>query len=62
MTDKKKLKPCPFCGGEAKVVKADITYTVMCIQCPATIGRQWYAERKEAVEAWNRRVDGDHFD
>ena len=54
-----KLKPCPFCGGEAKVVeKFPPYYIVECTKCPASVGRMWFGERSEAVDAWNQR-EGD---
>lgn len=56
-----KLKPCPFCGGEAKV-KAYSNGThfwcqVSCDRCGVTQDgiRNDYGE-KQAVEAWNRRA------
>lgn len=54
------LKRCPFCGGEAHFLhddggdSGDETYSVECDNCSCDIG--WYNTRKEAVEAWNRRV------
>ena len=64
------LKPCPFCGGEAKVMVAaykGVAY-VECLKCSAMMGRTsqmgstyrdgfWahIASSEEAVKAWNRR-------
>ena len=64
MTDK--LKPCPFCGGEARRIYAtqyddSRSYSVMCISCRTAIFRpkkgEWdsYRSIDEAIEAWNRR-------
>lgn len=52
-----KLKPCPFCGGEAKIVREEYLYIVRCTKCPCDMGRQWYTRKKEAIKAWNRRAD-----
>ncbi|MBE6784163.1 MAG: restriction alleviation protein, Lar family [Ruminococcaceae bacterium] len=59
MTD---LKPCPFCGGEAILQKG--TDGRCWIECNITkshcsvIPKTWaYKTKKEAIEAWNRRVD-----
>lgn len=55
---RKKLKPCPFCGGEAAETES-LTgglYFVVCSDndC-AAIGAYRYSE-EEAIKAWNRRV------
>lgn len=52
--NKIELKPCPFCGGKAKIVK---TYTiwVKCINCHASAN--CHSTEREAAEAWNRRVE-----
>lgn len=62
------LKPCPFCGGEAEIIKSHgqkidtrtmpyrVALAVACknMECGANMGN-WY-ERAEAVAAWNRRA------
>ena len=51
-----KLKPCPFCGGKA-ILSADKhynIYSVWCDECCA--GTSNYGEEKEAIDAWNSRV------
>ncbi len=59
-----KLKPCPFCGGEAKMLEEyDVMigktyYFVECTECTGTIFSGEINE-KEAIEAWNRRVNDD---
>ena len=60
-----KLKPCPFCGGEAaivhqarrKVYKSDkYVYgnCVYCTHCDAEI----FSSINKAIEMWNRREGG----
>ena len=57
MTDK--LKPCPFCGGEAGIVKTNKTetgekYVVGCMHCGVELPFAFKTE-KQATEYWNRR-------
>lgn len=51
------LKPCPFCGGEAKVVDHGGFFTVGCtnLDCAATIDLLEPSE-ENAVADWNRRA------
>lgn len=63
------LKPCPFCGGEAKM-QSDIRYPrpecepktafeVVCQNWDCIIGfvdERYYLSEKEAAGAWNRRT------
>lgn len=60
----KQLKPCPFCGGEARIYVYDhfdeyqgnlTTYRVECAKCWASVGL--YTTDKKAIEMWNRRVN-----
>ena len=54
MTDE--LKPCPFCGGEARIFYPDCTFArVGCRQCRTV--SNGYATQQEAIDAWNRRVN-----
>ena len=57
-----KLKPCPFCGGEAYLEPAsDTPSIVICMKCGAR--GKWfevskhYCSDEKAIEAWNRRTD-----
>lgn len=59
-----KLKPCPFCGGEAelsfgKFDGKDTSY-VVCIKCGSQgeffFVSPKYASAIRAIKAWNRRV------
>lgn len=56
------LKPCPFCGGEAKVTVGNFWAWVKCTECQ-TATKPFEIENgnkekamQEAVELWNRRV------
>ena len=51
-----KLKPCPFCGGEAAFLGE--TCTIKCKQCGgAFIVTNPGMTRLEVKEAWNRRIN-----
>ena len=67
-----KLKPCPFCGGEAKIRMgyflpgghqfADVYCFVECLSCHAKT--KWFEAKDEglvdkAVDAWNKREGED---
>lgn len=51
MSDER-LKPCPFCGGEATVVGHNIFF-VKCTNCE--IETLLYRHKDRAVEYWNTR-------
>ena len=48
-----KLKPCPFCGGEAEV-EGERIFWVSCQKC--WVETSSFNTLEEAIEAWNRRV------
>ena len=61
------LKPCPFCGGTAKIKThsffnskedcfADHSYGIRCSCCFAE-SYQFYTTEERAIEAWNRRAE-----
>ena len=60
----KKLKPCPFCGGEA-VLKdsflSDDSFIVRCTKCYAQTDAfiSNFDTPEEAIAAWNRRAKND---
>ena len=65
-----KLKPCPFCGGEAHIAEYEPRlyhpvmnhpYSVWCSECELAFG--WDSDyggcfdtKDEAAKAWNRRI------
>lgn len=49
-----KLKPCPFCGGKAKLFTVGC-FHVYCDACMSSGAR--YSTISRAIEAWNSRVD-----
>ena len=54
-----KLKPCPFCGGEASIEIYESSYreySVGCTKCPACL-EEYYCTEHEAEKQWNRRVN-----
>ena len=61
----KELKPCPFCGGKAELIKGvmifgKFPYKIICTNKKCEI---YYLQTKpkfspkDAVEIWNRRVE-----
>lgn len=57
-----KLKPCPFCGGIADVVRKEkwekVIFFATCLYCGAEMPRNSRTVA-EAAEAWNRRADNE---
>ncbi len=57
--EKVKLKPCPFCGGEAESqAKSSGWYQVSCEghNEACWTSTRWYSKREYAVKAWNTRA------
>ena len=60
MSDKTKLKPCPFCGGKAKLklnFDAYLTvevFKIYCVQCGIQTFYNW--SRQQVFKKWNRRT------
>ncbi len=54
--NKKELKRCPFCGGEAKEASSKFAFNdVYCESCGARTTAFYMGD---AIKAWNKRVDG----
>ena len=56
-----KLKPCPFCGGKAKIEKHEsgmfFKSTYWFVICGMCRGRTFLQDtQEEAIEAWNKRT------
>ena len=60
------LKRCPFCGGEAEVIKdREKIFYVKCsdimdvndVDCTLAMGTVFYDTREKAIRAWNRRAN-----
>lgn len=51
-----KLKPCPFCGGNTKMIDTalKIIFWVRCTECGASISA--YGNIEDAERAWNNRA------
>lgn len=58
----KELKPCPFCGGPAAIIRhtyigyEGATFQPSCLRCFAELPKYRYETLKDAFDAWNRRA------
>lgn len=56
------LKPCPFCGGKARLIYVSQMSAVKCQKCKV-LGKvfpDYYEQgdgKENAIKAWNRRAD-----
>ena len=53
------LLPCPFCGGQAKMIYDGYRaygYRVQCVSCEAEAGGTRYKNDEWNAERWNTRV------
>ncbi len=64
-----KLKPCPFCGTQAHIMKLKSTaidrYFVVCGNSLCIAHEKWvfgnfFHRETDAIKAWNRRVDAEN--
>lgn len=54
-----KLKPCPFCGGEADIFGHTASWGAMCTKC-GSCNRQGSKTEAEAIKKWNNRADSNY--
>lgn len=56
------LKPCPICGGPARVVRVDSLVKITCGSpveiCRMEIATLWFMDFWDAAAAWNTRSKG----
>lgn len=61
MASSMKLKPCPFCGAEGKIIKGEnkypreVWYHACCSNLCCELGCT-HSRKTDAVNAWNRRA------
>jgi Lar family restriction alleviation protein len=52
-----KLRPCPFCGGEARLMPTEkmgwVWNEIKCNKCGVSVG---YVHESQLIRRWNRRA------
>ena len=70
-----KLLPCPFCGGEAKIVRYCSKKTIVYVECTKCLaymgnqriitsssrGKEYFESEEKLINAWNRRKPMDNI-
>lgn len=51
-----KLKPCPFCGGNAVIMNMGYPHWIYCEKCGAKVHGGVFGSVSASVDAWNRRT------
>lgn len=51
-----RLKPCPFCGGKARVMQMGYPHWIYCEKCGAKI-HAGTTDEKDSIMAWNKRAE-----
>lgn len=58
MTHTPELKPCPFCGGEARVIyHGDSNFRAHEAQCLSCTATTFATTKSDAIAAWNTRTE-----
>lgn len=52
-----RLRPCPFCGSDAKMCHGHSHYYARCTNQECLVKTRRYRDMTEAIIAWNRRVN-----
>lgn len=55
-----RLKPYPFCGGKAKIIKGALRVWIHCFGCGIELAAHYLTEEDAAYD-WNRRV-GENYE
>lgn len=56
LKDAESLKPCPFCGSPAKIMKGCGEDWVECVNPKCSCCSSMHTNTSVAIEIWNRRV------